>query len=176
MKRPNNILKYVIGLVFALLLRVMPHPPNVEPITASLMPYSKKWGIIGGVVFSVLAVLVFDLVTGTLGVWSIMTVGSFMLLAVLAGLYFNKKRGKWYHYTGFAVVATLIYDAITGIGTGVLFFGQSYSVTLMGQIPFTLYHLAGNVVLSALVSPLLYRWVVNNENLELDVLLKKVKG
>ncbi|MBU3942101.1 MAG: hypothetical protein KKF74_04270, partial [Nanoarchaeota archaeon] len=71
---------------------------------------------------------------------------------------------------------TLIYDAITGIGTGMLFFKQSFMLTLMGQIPFTLYHLAGNIVLAAIVSPLLYKWVLENKQLETQPFIDKVKS
>jgi hypothetical protein len=60
----------------------------------------------------------------------------------------------------------LVYDAVTGIGTGMLFFHQTFMMTFIGQIPFTMYHLAGNIVLSIIVSPVLYRWVLNNPKME----------
>jgi hypothetical protein len=41
-------------------------------------------------------------------------------------------------------------------------------VALVGQIPFTLLHLAGTVVFATLLSPVLYRWVVQNEVFELS--------
>ena len=75
----------------------------------------------------------------------------------------------------FSIVGTLIYDAITGIGTGMLFFNQSFMTTFLGQIPFTLYHLAGNVVLSILVSPALYKWVLDNPKMQTHYVLKKFK-
>ena len=173
MKTPQNTFKYLIGLLVVIALRLVPHPPNVEPVMSTMMPFSKKWGWFSGLVFCLLSVLVFDILTGTLGVWSIMTAGTYGLLGILAGLYLKDKENKVKYYVGFAVVGTLIYDAITGIGTGMLFFHQSFMFTFVGQIPFTLYHLGGNIILSWAVSPLLYKWVVTNPKLETKKILDR---
>jgi hypothetical protein len=103
-----------------------------------------------------------------------MTAGTYALLGALAGLYFRNKKNEVKYYLGFSVVATIIYDAVTGIGTGMLFFHQSFATTFVGQIPFTLYHLAGNIVLSLLVSPLIYKWVITNHQLETDRILSRI--
>jgi len=174
MKTPKNILKYAIGLITIIALRLLPHPPNVEPIMSTMMPFSKKWGWASGMIFCLLAVFSYDLLTGTLGVWSLVTAGTYALLGAAAGLYFKNKTNKVSHYVGFAIVATIIYDAITGIGTGMLLFHQSFMVTFIGQIPFTLYHLAGNIVLSGLLSPLLYKWVITNPKLETQQIFNRV--
>jgi hypothetical protein len=75
---------------------------------------------------------------------------------------------------GFSIVATVIYDAITGVGMGMLLFNQQFMPTVTGQIPFTLYHLGGNVVLSAIVSPILYKWVISNPRLETQQLVDRL--
>lgn len=175
-KKPKNFIKYLIGLLTVISLRIVPHPPNVEPIMSTMMPFAKRWGKLAGLSFTLLAILSFDLITGTLGVWSIMTAGTYALLGIAAGFYFKNKENKIKYYVRFSVVGTLIYDAITGIGTGMLFFKQSFMLTFMGQIPFTLYHLAGNIALAAIVSPLLYRWVLENKNLETQPVIDKVKS
>ncbi len=175
-KKPKNFIKYLIGLLTVISLRFVPHPPNVEPIMATMMPFAKRWGKLAGLSFTLLAILSFDLITGTLGVWSIMTAGTYALLGIAAGFYFKNKENKIKYYIGFSVVGTLIYDAITGIGTGMLFFKQSFMLTLMGQIPFTLYHLAGNIAFAAIVSPLLFKWVLDNPQLETQPVIDKVKS
>ena len=176
MKKPKNLIKYLIGLFTVIVLRLVPHPPNVEPIMATMMPFAKRWGKLAGLFFTLLAILSFDILTGTLGVWSIMTAGTYALLGIAAGIYFKNKENKVRYYVGFSVVGTLVYDAITGIGTGMLFFKQSFMLTFMGQIPFTLYHLAGNIALAAIVSPLLYKWVLENKQLETQTVIDKVKS
>lgn len=174
MKKSQNIIKYFIGLLTVIALRLIPHPPNVEPIMSTMMPFSKKWGWLSGMIFCLLAIISFDLLTGTLGVWSLVTAGTYALLGILAGLYFKNKENKIRYYVGFSIVGTIIYDAITGIGIGMVFFNQSFAATFIGQIPFTLYHLAGNIALSIVVSPLLYKWVITNPKLETKQVLNKI--
>jgi len=176
MKKPKNFIKYLIGLLTVISLRIIPHPPNVEPIMATMMPFAKRWGKLAGLSFTLLAILSFDLITGTLGVWSIMTAGTYAILGIAAGFYFKNRKSNIKNYVKFSVIGTLIYDAITGIGTGVLFFKQSFMLTLMGQIPFTLYHLAGNIAFAAIISPLLYRWVLDNPQLETQPVIDEVKS
>lgn len=174
MKIPENIFKYIIGLVTVIGLRVMPHPPNVEPIMSTMMPFSKKWGWLSGMVFCLLSVISYDLITNTLGVWSIMTAGTYAMLGVLSGFYFKKRESSIKNYIRFSIFATLVFDAITGIGTGMLFFNQPFWLTFTGQVPFTMYHLGGNIFFSATVSPLLYRWVLQNPSLETNRIVNKV--
>jgi uncharacterized membrane protein YuzA (DUF378 family) len=175
--------KYIIGIVIVVLLRLLPHPPNVEPITATLMPFAKKWGMLAGLAFGALTVLSFDVITGTIGPWSLFTAGAYALFGLAAGWYFSPACAKddatdrragssRAQYVILAVIGTLFYDAITGLTLGPLFFGQPFMVALVGQIPFTLYHLAGNVVLAAFLSPLIERWVVQNPKLETGSILK----
>lgn len=175
-KKSKSIFKYLIGLFTVIGLRLLPHPPNVEPIMSTMMPFAKKWGVLGGMLFTIIAMLSFDLITSTLGVWSIMTITSYAVLGALAGLFFKKRESSIMNYVMFSIMGTILYDAITGIGTGMLFFNQTFIETFLGQIPFTLYHLAGNIVLSAIISPVLYKWVLNNPKIETQYILNKVKS
>jgi len=174
MKIPQNIIKYFVGLLVVVAVRLIPHPPNVEPIMSTMMPFSKKWGWLSGMFFCLVAILGYDLATGTLGQWSFITAGTYAFLGVCAGFYFKNKDNKIRYYLGFSIVATIVYDAITGIGIGMLFYDQSFMVTFVGQIPFTLYHLAGNIVLSSVVSPALYKWVISNPEFEVQPILNKI--
>ncbi|MFP4568129.1 MAG: hypothetical protein ACLFN8_04240 [Candidatus Woesearchaeota archaeon] len=132
---------------------------------STMMPYAKKWGVLAGILFTFSAMLMFDLITGTLGVWSLLTISAYLIVALFAGIYF-KNRGKVKHYVIFAIIGTLFYDAVTSISVGVFVFNQSLMQTLILQIPFTLIHLLSNIVLAALVSPLLYKWILRNPKWE----------
>ncbi|MCA9371836.1 hypothetical protein KC726_02965 [Candidatus Woesebacteria bacterium] len=171
----KNTIKYIIGLTIIVALRLIPHPPNTEPIMTTMMPFSRKWGKWSGLVFGVLAIIAYDFLTQTLGVWTLITATSYGLLGLLAGIYFSKQKGNnvW-GYVTFAVVGTLLYDAFTGFTIGPLFFYQSFSEAFFGQIPFTLYHLSGNVVLSFILSPLIYQWVIANPKLETNYIMQKL--
>ena len=161
----KNFFKYLIGLLFVLLFRFIPTPPNVQPIMSTMMPYTKRWGILAGIVFTLLAMIIFDLVTGTLGLWSILTISTYCLITFFAGYYF-KKRSKIKHYVIFAVIGTLFYDIVTSLTIGMLIFNQTFIQTIIFQIPFTINHLISNVILAALVSPVLYNWILDNPKLE----------
>ena len=162
----KNLIKYFIGLLVCLLVRLIPfRPPNIEPITSTLMPFSKKWGWLSGATFGFVSVFVFDLFTN-FGIWTYITATMYALMGIAAGLYFKNRKAKIIHYVGFAFVGTLVFDFITGPIMSSLVFKMPFMVALIGQIPFTLLHLCGNIILSATISPLLYKWVISNKNLE----------
>lgn len=151
--------KIRVALVFGavLLFRLLPfRPPNVELILASQMPVAKVYGKLFGFFFGTLSILVFDLLTGTFGFWSFITAPAYGILGFLAGWYLRKKSGR-HHFVYFAIGGTLLYDAVTGLSIGPLFFGQTFFVALVGQIPFTLMHLLGNTAFALLLSPLIER-------------------
>ncbi len=143
-----------------LLFRFLPfRPPNVELILASAMPIAKVYGKTAGFLFGALSILVFDLLTGTLGPWSLVTAPAYGVLGLIAGWFLRNRSGRR-HYVYFAIVGTLFYDAITGLTIGPLFFGQPFLLALYGQIPFTLMHLLGNTSFAFLLSPLIERSLV----------------
>lgn len=174
MPLPQNTLKYIIGLITVIAFRLVPHPPNVEPIMATMMPFSKKWGWASGMLFALLAIVSYDLITGTFGSWTLITAGTYAALGAGAGLFLKNRENKVRHYVLFAIAGTLVYDAITGIGMGVFLFDMPFITTLTGQIPFTIYHLTGNIVLAGVFSPLLYKWVITNPKLETNYISQRI--
>src|SRR3989344_8057807 len=155
----KDTIKISVLFFICLLFRLLPfRAPNVEPILATQMPIAKKSGALAGFCFGALSILAFDLITGTLGLWSIFTAGSYGLLGAGAAWYFKHRSGRT-HLVLFAVIGTIFYDAATGLTVGPLFFGVPFMAALIGQIPFTLMHLLGNVSLSLLWSPFLMKWL-----------------
>ncbi len=163
-------IKFVLGWAVSFLIRLIPfRPPNIEPILAVQMPFSKKFGFLAGFFFAFLNIVLYDIITGKVGIWTLFTAMAYGLLALFSVWYFKTRR-RSYHFAIHALYATVLYDAATGLTIGPLFFGQSFASAFFGQIPFTLYHLAGNIAFGALVSPLIYRWVADNRGLELGSL------
>jgi hypothetical protein len=162
----QHALKYCIGFVTVFALRLLPfRVPNVEPVMATMMPFAKHFGALGGSIFASLSIVLYDGVTSGWGVWTLVTALAYGLLGALAHVYFKNREGTVRNYVVFAVLGTLVYDALTGLTVGPLVWNQPFMVALVGQVPFTLLHLAGNVTFAATVSPALYRWVVANEQL-----------
>jgi len=156
-------LKLVGVFAFSLLFRLLPfRPPNVELILTSQMPVAKAYGGFVGFFFGAISILAFDVITGTLGPWSLITAPAYGLLGVGAAWYF-KRRSRKKHFVYFAIVGTLFYDALTGLTVGPLIFHQPFLAAVLGQIPFTLMHLLGNVAFALLWSAFLLRFLQPQE-------------
>jgi len=159
--------KFFLGLVLCLLVRLIPfRAPNIEPILATTMPMSKAYGAFMGFSFAVLSILLYDVITGTLGVQTFFTATAFGILGLWSAHYFNKnktnKTNKW-SYVRFAIFGTLFYDALTGLTVGPIFFHQSFMTSIVGQIPFTALHLIGNIIFAYTLSPAIYNFLVRKK-------------
>jgi|SRR3989344_7264207 len=160
----KNYFKFSLALTLCLLVRLIPlRTPNVEPILATLMPISRAYGAFVGFSFAVLSILLYDVITGTLGVQTFFTVLAYGILGLWSASYFKKTKensaNKW-GYVRFAIIGTLLYDALTGLTIGPIFFHQSFFGSLVGQIPFTLLHLLGNIAFAFILSPAIYNFMI----------------
>ena len=159
----KNWLKYIIAFLGVLLIRLMPfRTPNIEPIMAVIMPFGKVYGGLTSFIFGFFSIVLFDSVTSGIGIWTLITALSYGILG-LGTQYYFKNRSGWKSYASYAIVATIFYDAVTGLTIGPIFFHQSFMVSLVGQIPFTLLHLLGNVSFAIVLSPAIERWMVRSE-------------
>ncbi|MCR4260721.1 MAG: hypothetical protein NUV96_00015 [Candidatus Colwellbacteria bacterium] len=169
--------KFSIGWVVVFLVRLLPfRPPNVEPILATIMPFSKRYKYLGGFSFGFLSIVLFDLIVWKLGMWTLITGIAYGLLGLGAYAFFKNRDASVRNFLIYGVVGTIAYDIVTGLSVGPLFFNQPFMEALLGQIPFTLAHLAGTIVFALTLSPALYRWVVTNNKLELGFVLSKLMG
>jgi len=161
----KNWLKFSIGIVSCLLIRLIPfRPPNIEPILATQMPFSKAYGAYSGFFFAFLSIVLYDLVTGTLGIRTLLVAITYGVLGFGAFYYFLKKTEptRW-DYVRFAILGTLFFDIVTGLSVGPLFFNQPLLSALMGQIPFTLWHLLGSMSFAFILSPAIYKLLIKNK-------------
>ncbi|OGG73985.1 hypothetical protein A3A40_02260 [Candidatus Kaiserbacteria bacterium RIFCSPLOWO2_01_FULL_54_20] len=162
----SDSLKFILGWTAVFLFRLIPfRPPNFEPILATVMPFSKRYGIAGSFLFGFLGIVLYDAVTSGWGNWTWVTAISYGLLGVGAHYFFKHREASVKNFLIFGIPATLAYDAVTML-IGPIFSGQSLTVAFVGQIPFTLMHVLGTTVFATLLSPALYRWVVQSEAIE----------
>ncbi len=153
-------LKFPALLLITSASRLIPLPfPNVEPIMAASMPAAKKWGALGAAGFAVCAYVLKDVFQARAGLWTLYGAVAYALVALFAFTYlkpFAKPTRAGYVKT--AVVGTLVFDLVTALVFGWQF-GQTLTQTLIGQVPFTLYHLAGNMVLAFFLSPVIFKFL-----------------
>lgn len=163
-------LQYVLCLLTTTAIRFFPwRPPNVEPILATVMPLGSTFGILDTALFAALNIVLFDIASGAVGSWTVIAAFSYALVAGLGTIYLRRVRGVK-GYLSYAIIGTILYDALTGLTMGPIMFGQPLKEAFVGQIPFTMNHLLGNLILALVLSPLIERWIVKNPMLEQRVL------
>jgi len=166
----SGSLKFILGWTAVFLFRLIPfRPPNFEPMLATVMPFSKRYGILGSFLFGFLGIVLYDAITSGWGSWTAVTAVCYGLLGVAAHLFFKNRDASVKNFLLFGIPATIAYDAVTMM-IGPIFAHQPLMLAVTGQISFTLMHLLGTVVFSVLLSPALYRWVVENERFEFTFL------
>lgn len=154
-------IQFIVAFVVCLAIRLIPPPfraPNVEPIMATMMPFARQYGVFVGFIFAFLSMVALDLVVGRVGIWTLVTALTYGMLGALAPTFLQRFSGRR-GYVSYAIVATLVFDGITGVAMGPLFFGQSFAVAFVGQIPFTIMHVLGNVVFALTLSPFIEAWL-----------------
>ncbi len=144
-------------------MRLIPfRAPNVEPILATLMPLSKASGALASFSFAVLSILLYDAITHTLGVQTFFTTLAYGTISLWSVYYFSKHKANTWGYVRFAIWGTLFFDALTGLTVGPIFFHQSFLGSLVGQIPFTMLHLIGNITFAIILSPIIYNFLIKD--------------
>lgn len=158
--KKTNRVKFAIILIVSTLLRFLPlKAPNLEPVMAVTMPLAKKNGALSGFAFAFLSMLLFDFLDGKVGAWTWITAFVYGGIGIAASIYFKNQTNRPLNYLKFSILSTLVFDALTGLTVGPIFFNQPFTIALTGQIPFTAIHLLGNGILALAVSPMLYRWL-----------------
>lgn len=158
MNRLHATLKYFAALALCFLVRLIPHMPNVEPIMSAQVPAARRFGPLAGFGFGFASILIYDSITSGIGVWTWATAFAYGLVGLIAARFFRGRSVSRLTYVGFAFWSTIAYDALTGLTVGPLVWHQSFAGALVGQVPFTIMHLAGNMIMAAVVSPVLYNW------------------
>ncbi len=158
----SRFLKVALLWLACIAVRALPwRIPNVEPVMAAMLPVSAVSGVVLSAVFPAVAMVAFDVMGGAVGIWTPVTALSYAAIGLLASRLFAGKTIRPLSAGFFALYSTLLYDAVTA-ALGPLAFGQGWIETYVGQVPFTINHVLGNIVLCALFSPLLQRWLVSS--------------
>lgn len=156
----KNKLKIFTIFLGCLLFRLIPlRAPNVEPIMASIMPVSRKYGAVFGFFFGFLSIYLYDLLTN-FGPWTWITGLSYGTIGAVSVFYFKKAKTSAFNFALFSFFATIVYDLITGVLFAPLFHQNMLSALIM-QIPFTALHLAGNIGFALTLSPLIDKWLAS---------------
>lgn len=156
----QKIFKSFVLFVGILVFRLIPvRPPNVEPLLATIMPFSKKMSLISSNIFIILSIFVYDFFTAGIGSYTYSVALTYILITLFAYRFFKTKVGSIKNYAVFSILSILFFDIFTGLIIGPIALGQSFYVALIGQIPFTMLHLMGGVLFSIVLSPLIAKFL-----------------
>ena len=87
-----DTVKFIIGWTAVFLFRLIPfRPPNFEPMLATVMPFSKRYGIVGSFLFGFLGIVFFDAVTSGWGSWTAVTAICYGLVGIAAHVFFKNR-------------------------------------------------------------------------------------
>ena len=137
--------------------------PNLEPVLAGIMPLGKRFGGMMVFAFGFLSIAIYDSVTSGFGIWTLITSLAYGFIG-LGSKYYLKNRNGWKGYASYAFISTILYDAVTGLTIGPIFFHQSFIVSLVGQVPFTIIHLLGNISFAIVISPIIEKWILKERS------------
>lgn len=174
----DGVLKFATGFVSTLIVRLITPAlgwSNISPLMATQLAGSKAYGPLIGGFYGALSMVLLDVLVGKVGSWTILTALTYGAVGVAGGYYLRHRAGSAKNFVMMSIVGTLFFDLITGVLAGPIMFGQPFVVALVGQIPFTLRHLVGNVFFAAVVSPWFYRLIMDNPSWNVSRVLRMAR-
>ncbi len=170
-----NLPKYYLGFVATLIFRLL--SPlfglwNVSPLMATELAGAKAYGPWVAGLYGAISMVLVDLIMGKVGIWTIVTSLTYGAVGVWGAVLLKNRSASAKNFVVISIVGTLFFDLITGVLMGPLMFGGSFLAAAIGQIPFTLRHLAGNVFFAAILAPWFYKKIMMNPKLEATYLFK----
>lgn len=151
----------VLAGIFCNLYRLLRFIPNNDPIMGAMLPFSRagSWWQAG--LFAFLTMASFDAITGKVGSWTIVTAATYAAIGLAFHFAYGRMKGRvsFWTYIGSSVAGVLLFDFVTGPIASSLMFGPPFWDSLVGQVPFTLLHLASIAFFVAALTPLIDRTV-----------------
>ena len=148
-----------LGLGVTTALRFARFFPNNDPILAVTLPYAKR-GRLAAFGFPVSAMVVFDVLSQQVGIWTLVTAGTYGLIGLGFSLVYSRRASEGrtvgpgtFFLSGIAGV--LVFDVVTGPVMSSALFRMSFAQALIGQIPFTVRHLVSVSLYAVVVSPVI---------------------
>ncbi|MDD4251221.1 MAG: hypothetical protein PHX27_03455 [Candidatus ainarchaeum sp.] len=173
-----GIIKFLIGLLLANGIRFLRFIPNNDPIMAIMLPYAKSDKKYKAVLFPFLTMISFDLITGMLGIWTIVTALTYAGLGLFfTQFFFKEKKISIFKYLKGGIIGVSIFDFITGPIMSSFMFGMSFIEAFIGQIPFTLMHLLTVGIFIIVITPLYDKHILKNSlfnDIKLIVFIKNL--
>jgi hypothetical protein len=149
-------LKYLAGLVFCNVYRILRIFPNNDPVMGCALPFARQGKWWHALLFPMIAMISFDFITMRVGIWTWGTALAYGLVGLLAYKYFKgKEKVGLKTYAGASIAGVLIFDFLTGPIMSSFAFGIPFYAAFIGQIPFTVAHLISATSFTLALAPVL---------------------
>lgn len=168
-----GVAKFALGGLLTLLFRLVSPVlglPNVSPLMATELAGAKAYGPWIAGLYGALSMIMLDIIMGAIGPWTIYTAAASAVVGVAGGYMLKGRPNRTRDYVALSIAGTLFFDITTGVLVAPLH-GTSLGMALLGQIPFTMYHLGGNVFF-ALFAPIFFEKIMKNPQIELTLLAR----
>lgn len=148
--------KYLGSLVFCNFYRLLRLFPNNDPVMGCALPFARQYKWWQAMLFPILAMISFDFLTLRLGIWTMGTALTYGFIGLLFFLYFKRKKKIGFKtYASSSILGILLFDFLTGPIMSSIVFRMPFEMAFIGQITFTLMHLASGIILTILIAPVL---------------------
>jgi len=164
-----GFLKAGLSILFANALRFLRIIPNNDPIMGIMLPFAKQESVWIAILFPIITMVSFDFITFAVGPWTVVTSLTYGALGLFFYFFYKKiRKGKvgMKTYLGSGVFGVLVFDFVTGVLATPFMFHMSFEQAFLGQIPFTLMHLATATGYILIVTPLLDKHILGNPVLD----------
>lgn len=171
----DGALKFVASFVGTLIVRLITPffgLSNVSPLMATQLAGSKVYGSLVGGIYGALSIVLLDVFVGKVGSWTILTALSYGAVGVWGGYFMSNRSASIKNFVFASIVGTLFFDLVTGVMAGPIFYHQPWLEAFLGQIPFTIRHLAGNLFFAMTLAPWLYKSIMNNPSWDVSRVFK----
>lgn len=169
--------KYIVGFIGTLVFRLLsPYLGlwNVSPLMATELAGSKAYGPWVGGLYGALSILMLDVLMGKVGMWTAITAVTYGAVGVWGAYFFKQREASTRNFIVASVIGALFFDLVTGVLMGPLLYGQPWMEAIVGQIPFTLRHVVGNIGFAIVLAPWFYRKIMDNPQWEISRIFKYV--
>lgn len=172
----KKAIKFFLGLIFCNLYRFLRIFPNNDPIMGFALPFARQYKWWQAFLFPAIAMASFDVITMKLGIWTLGTALSYGFVGLIFFEYFKRsKKTSLKKYAGSSIAGVLIFDFFTGPVMSSFLFKIPFSIAFVGQIPFTIMHLASATAFTIALAPILDAEIRTSLNSQFAKFLDKAR-